>query len=82
MICSNALVVRGGLSDALPERYVAFRVIHIGSNLLCSDDYRVLECLILVVNDICLIAAINLGHSVTRTIALLRSCALRTHRHV
>ena len=76
MICSNALVVRGGLPDAFPERYVAFRVIHIGSNFLSSDNYRVLECLVFVLYDICLIAAIDLGHSDTRTIALLRSGAL------
>ena len=76
MICCNALVVRGGLSDALPERYVAFRVIHIGSNLLCSDNYGVLECLVLILNDICFITAVDLWHGDARTIALLRSGAL------
>ena len=76
MICSNTLIVRGRLSNALPERYIAFRIIHISGNFMCSNNYRILECLILILNYIRFIASIDLRHSDARTIALLRSGAL------
>ena len=76
MICCNTLVVRGGLPDAFPERCVAFRVVHIGSNFLCTYNNRILECLVLILYDICLITAINLRHGYAGAVALLRSRAL------